>query len=59
MLGQQSNGKLMLCILRTSDGRYQNFPSSIIARLIATIMAIIAIPTAKCRNQKKEVSVLL
>ena len=39
-----------------SDGRYQNFPLSIIARLIATI---IAIPTAKYRNQKKEVSVLL
>ena len=42
-----------------SDGRYQNFPLSIIAWLIATIMAIIAIPTAKSRDQKKEVSVLL
>ena len=39
--------------MHNSDGRYQNFPLSIIARLIATIMAIIAIPTAKCRNQKK------
>ena len=28
------------------DGRYQNFPLSIIVRLNTTIMAIIAIPTA-------------
>ena len=50
----KSYSSWLVCI---SDGGYQNFSLSIIARLIATIMAIIAIPTAKCRNQKKDVSV--
>ena len=45
-----------IIVLWYRDGRYRNFPLSIIAELIATIMAIIAIPTAKFR---KEVFALL
>ena len=42
--------------LCSRDGQYQNFLLSIIAQLNATIIVIVAIPTAKL---KKEVFVLL